>query len=105
MATVTGITNIIVKNNSTLDVTNVTTALSLVEVIGKNTIITSTAGLTTTTLDVAANSYMNIPLYSKITTTVLDNGSRIDVGGTLIYTGSGSTPGTILGTGTVTVNP
>lgn len=94
----------VVKNNSTLDVTNVTTTLTLVEVEGKNTIVTSTTGLTTATLKVAANSYLNIPLYSKITTTVLENASRIDVGGTLLYTASGSTAGELLGSGTITAN-
>lgn len=120
-----GITNIIVKNNSELNVALVPSDdLTLVEVEGKNTIITSEDGLNTKTLKVAKNAYLTIPLYSVINVTTKDmvssesgklglqNLARINVGGTLTYYNSDAwktestawvTVGELLGSGTKTV--
>lgn len=99
-----GITNMVVKNNSNVDASLVpATKLSLIEVEGKNTIVTNATGLNTATLSVKASAYLNIPLYSKITADILINKGRIDVGGALSYTENGSTSGTLLGSGDINI--
>lgn len=99
-----GVTNITIKNGAVLDlsdyITN-STSLTLIKVEGANNRIIGSAILTTN-LEVAAGGYLLIPLNSKVTATTLTNNGTVNVGGTLEYTNTGSVPGVLLGTGTIT---
>ena len=100
-----GVTNITIKEGAVLDLSDydTTTALSLIKVEGPNNRIIGSA-IVTTTLEVATGGYLLIPLNSQVTATTLTNKGTVNVGGTLVYSASGSTKGTLLGTGTITAN-
>lgn len=111
MLSTVGITNVVLKSGATVDfkLLKADEAVTLIEIQGKNNrIITTTTGVSATTLKVAEGGYVLIPINSKVALTGettgkgLQNEGTINVGGSLTYKATEAVKGTLLGTGTIT---
>lgn len=106
MPSTTGITNVVIKNAATVDMSMLDMAeggeLTLIEVEGSSNKIIA-AGIITGTLKVSDEGYLLIPLNSEVTTTTLTNKGTINVGGALNYDSSSenNAEGMLLGTGKI----